>query len=189
MIRIATAGDAAACHDIYAPAVLHSAITFETELPGNQAMADRIEARLAHYPWLVFEDEGQVLGYTYAGRFRERAAYDWIAETSVYVHENARRRGIARRLYTCLLDVMQMQGFNQAVGAITLPGESSVAMHGALGFQPAGVWRHCGYKLGQWHDVGLWQRELAVPANPPPAIMPFARMRHDSALQVRLALG
>lgn len=180
MIRIATAADAAACHDIYAPAVLHTAITFETELPGTEAMAGRIEARLAHYPWLVFEDEGQVLGYACAGRFRERAAYDWIAETSIYVHAEARRRGIARKLYGTLLDAMRLQGINQAVGVITLPGQSSVTMHETMGFTPAGVWRSSGYKLDAWWDVGVWQLELQQPENPPQRVIPFAELRETA---------
>ena len=156
MIRIARTGDAEAIHSIYAPAVIDTAITFETELPGADAMRQRIHTRLQHYPWLVWETERQVLAYAYATRFRERAAYDWIAETSIYVHENARRRGIARRLYGALLEAMRLQGINQAVGVITLPGDVSVALHEALDFTPAGFWRKAGYKLGQWWDVGVW---------------------------------
>ena len=115
MIRIAHAEDAAAVHAIYAPAVTGSAITFETELPGTEVMRQRILTRLQHYPWLVWEESGAVLAYAYATRFRERAAYDWIAETSIYVHTDAQRRGIARRLYGVLLDVMQLQGINNRV--------------------------------------------------------------------------
>src|SRR5581483_654046 len=141
MIRTARPDDAETIHAIYAPAITHTAITFETELPGAEAMRQRIVTRLQYYPWLVWEEHGEVLAYAYATRFRERAAYDWIAETSIYVHENARRRGIARRLYGGLLDVMRLQGINQAVGVITMPGEVSVALHDALGFEPAGIWR------------------------------------------------
>jgi L-amino acid N-acyltransferase YncA len=173
MIRIARAEDAQAIHAIYAPAVDDTAITFETEHPGVEAMRQRIITRLQHYPWLVWEENGQVLAYAYATRFRERAAYDWIAETSIYVHADARRRGIARKLYNALLDVMRLQGINQAVGVITLPGDISVALHEAMGFTPAGVWRKAGYKLGRWWDVGVWQRELQTPANPPIAVTVF----------------
>ncbi|WP_266181271.1 GNAT family N-acetyltransferase [Dyella humicola] len=173
MIRIAHADDAAAIHDIYTPSVLHGVATFETELPGVEAMRERILGRLKQYPWLVWEEEGRVLAYAYASRFRERAAYDWIAETSIYVHADARRRGIARRLYGVLLDAMRLQGLNQAVGVITLPGEGSVIMHEAIGFTPAGVWRSSGYKLGRWWDVGVWQKELQAPETPPVAVMPF----------------
>jgi L-amino acid N-acyltransferase YncA len=175
MIRIAHDEDAAAIHAIYAPSVSGVA-TFETELPGVDAMRERLRARLQHYPWLVWEDAGEVLAYAYAGRFRERAAYDWIAETSIYVHADAQRRGIARRLYGVLLDVMRLQGITQAVGVITLPGTASVAMHEAMDFTSAGIWRQCGYKLGQWWDVGVWQKELQAAMNPPTAVTPFPRL-------------
>ncbi|GAA0888284.1 GNAT family N-acetyltransferase [Rhodanobacter soli] len=173
MIRIARDEDAAAIHAIYAPSIISGVATFETELPGVDAMRERLRARLQHYPWLVWEGAGEVLAYAYAGRFRERAAYDWIAETSIYVRADAQRRGIARRLYGVLLDVMRLQGITQAVGVITLPGTVSVTMHEAMGFTPAGVWRQCGYKLGQWWDVGVWQKELQPATIPPPAVTPF----------------
>jgi phosphinothricin acetyltransferase len=176
MIRTARGEDAAAIHAIYAPSVSAGVATFETELPGVETMRERLRARLQHYPWLVWEDAGEVLAYAYAGRFRERAAYDWIAETSIYVRHDAQRRGIARRLYDVLLDVMRLQGITQAVGVITRPGTASVAMHEAMGFTSAGVWRQCGYKLGQWWDVGVWQKELQAATNPPAAVIPFPQL-------------
>lgn len=176
MIRIARDDDAAAIHAIYAPSVLAGTATFETVLPGVEVMRERLRARLQHYPWLVWDEAGEVLAYAYAGRFRERAAYDWIAETSIYVRADAHRRGIARKLYGVLLDVMRLQGINQAVGVITLPGNVSVAMHEAMGFAPAGVWRQCGYKLGQWWDVGVWQKQLQIPVAIPSPIIPFSQL-------------
>ena len=187
MIRIARDEDAAAIHAIYAPSITDGVATFETELPGVAVMGERIRARLLRYPWLVWEEAGEVLAYAYAGRFRERAAYDWIAETSIYVRADAHRRGIARRLYGVLLDTMRLQGINQAVGVITLPGTVSVAMHEAMGFSATGVWRQCGYKLGQWWDVGVWQKELQPVASPPQPVMPFPAMVESTALQRLLA--
>jgi len=182
MIRIARVDDADAVHAIYAPAITETAVTFETELPGVEAMRLRIVNRLQQYPWLVWEESGEVLAYAYATRFRERAAYDWIAETSIYVHANARRRGIARHLYGVLLDVMRFQGINQAVGVITLPGDVSVSLHEAMGFTPAGVWRQSGYKLGQWWDVGVWQKELQTPMNPPVPVRAFSSLADSREL-------
>ncbi|ODT91081.1 MAG: GNAT family N-acetyltransferase [Rhodanobacter sp. SCN 67-45] len=175
-IRTARDEDAAAIHAIYAPSVSDGVATFETGLPGVEAMRERLRARLEHYPWLVWEEAGEVLAYAYAGRFRERAAYDWIAETSIYVRADAQRRGIARQLYGVLLDVMRLQGITQAVGVITLPGVASVAMHEAMGFTSTGVWRQCGYKLGRWWDVGVWQKELQAAANPPAPVTPFPQL-------------
>ncbi|MFC5740723.1 GNAT family N-acetyltransferase [Dyella tabacisoli] len=186
MIRVARIEDAAAIHAIYAPAITDSAITFENELPGVEAMCERIRTRLQHYPWLVWVEQGQVLAYAYATRFRERAAYDWIAETSIYVHADARRRGIARRLYAALLDSMRLQGINQAVGVITLPGKVSVALHESMGFDPAGVWRKAGYKLGQWWDVGVWQLQLNEPHIPPGPVIAFSSLAHSPQLDLAL---
>ncbi|MEO5831074.1 MAG: N-acetyltransferase family protein [Rhodanobacter sp.] len=186
MIRIARDEDAAAIHAIYATSVSSGTATFETALPGVDTMRERMRSRLQHYPWLVWEEAGEVLAYAYAGRFRERAAYDWIAETSIYVHAGAYRRGIARRLYGALLEVMRLQGITQAVGVITLPGTVSVALHEAMGFRAAGVWHQCGYKLGQWWDVGVWQKELQPAMNPPAAVTPFPHLL-PAALQSLLA--
>lgn len=182
-IRIALPDDAAAIHGIYAPSVIRGTATFETELPGVATMRERLVARLAHYPWLVWEHAGEVLAYAYASRFRERAAYDWIAETSVYVREDAQRHGIARRLYGTLLDAMRLQGLTQAVGVITLPGEASVQLHASMGFEPAGVWRQCGYKLGRWWDVGVWQKTLQPSPEQPAAVTPFASLQGMPALR------
>ncbi|MGN2250924.1 GNAT family N-acetyltransferase [Frateuria sp. GZRe14] len=187
MIRIAHPDDAVAIHAIYAPSVTHGVATFETVPPGVPAMRERIATRLAHYPWLVWESEGAVLAYAYASRFRDRAAYDWIAETSIYVREDAQRSGLARRLYGALLEAMCLQGINQAVGVITLPGEPSVRLHEAMGFTPAGVWRQSGYKLGRWWDVGVWQKTLQPPAEPPAPVVPFAVLRDSPALEALLA--
>jgi L-amino acid N-acyltransferase YncA len=186
MIRVARVADAQAIHDIYAPSITDGAATFETVLPGAAPIAERIEKRLGDYPWLVWAEHDRVLAYAYAGRFRERAAYDWIAETSIYVAADAQRRGIARSLYTTLLDVMRLQGIQQAVGVITLPGAASVSLHEALGFAPAGVWRRAGYKLDRWWDVGVWQKELQRPADPPAPVIPFRALQQSPALREAL---
>ncbi|HET8899876.1 MAG TPA: GNAT family N-acetyltransferase [Rhodanobacteraceae bacterium] len=182
-IRPACGDDAVAIHAIYAPHIESGVATFETAVPTVAAMRERILARLTHYPWLVWEEAGTVLAYAYAGRFRERAAYDWIAETSIYVHPAAQGRGIARRLYGVLLKAMRLQGLTQAMGVITLPGAASVALHESMGFVPAGVWQQSGYKLGQWWDVGVWQLMLQTPSQPPTAVTPFAALAGSQALR------
>lgn len=183
MIRMARAADAAAIRDIYALSVTDGVATFETAVPAVDTMQERLRTRLLHYPWLVWEDAGEILAYAYAGRFRERAAYDWIAETSIYVRADAQRRGLALGLYGRLLEVMRLQGINQAVGVITLPGETSVALHQRIGFSPAGVWRQCGYKRGQWWDVGVWQMQLQSAATPPSPFVPIPQLLDSRSLQ------
>ena len=128
-------------------------------------MATRIEAKLPRYPWLVADDNDSVIGYAYAGAHRERAAYAWSAEVSVYVAETARRRGVARRLYQTLFDLLDRQGYRMAYAGITLPNPASVGFHEAMGFEPVGVYHNVGWKHGQWRDVGWW--ELVLGDNAP----------------------
>jgi L-amino acid N-acyltransferase YncA len=166
--RAATPDDAAAIAEIYAPFVTRSAVSFETEPPGEAAIRARIESGGDLYPWLVGEsDDGRLLGYAYAARFRDRPAYRFAVETSVYLRAEAAGRGLGRGLYAHLLEILERQSFTQAIAAITLPNEASVRLHEKLGFERAGTYRHVGWKFDEWHDVGLWQRPLAKPGTPP----------------------
>ncbi len=172
MIRLATAADAEGILAIYAPIVRTSPITFEIEPPTPGQMAGRVGDTLAKYPWLVFDEGGEVAGYAYATTHRVRAAYQWSVETSVYIAEHHRRRGLGRILYESLFGVLAAQGFVNAYAGITLPNPASVALHEAVGFTPLGVYRQIGFKAGGWHDVGWWERRIvpqtATPAAPTP---------------------
>jgi phosphinothricin acetyltransferase len=166
MIRLATESDAPACRRIYAPNVTHTAISFELEVPSVEEMARRIATKLPRFPWLVCADP-DVLGYAHAGNYRDRPAYQWSVETSVYVAAEARGRGVGRRLYTALLDLLRRQGFVTAYAGIALPNEASVRLHEFQGFTPIGIYRNAGFKLGQWRDVGWWQLQLQDPPTEP----------------------
>jgi L-amino acid N-acyltransferase YncA len=168
-IRIATPEDAAAVHAIYAPLVVTTPISFEIEPPGVEEMRRRIEATLPLFPWLVGEDEsGAVNGYVYAGRYAQRAAYQWSVETTVYVRADARGQGVGRRLYADLLRRLREMGYCQAFAGITQPNTGSVALHERLGFTKVGVFRDAGFKFGAWHGVGYWELSLQKPAQPAP---------------------
>jgi L-amino acid N-acyltransferase YncA len=158
--RLATSDDAAAIAAIYAPHVLGSATSFELEPPDAAEMARRLAAVLAHAPWLVACDGDAVLGYAYASRHRDRAAYQWSVDVSVYIGGDQRRRGIGGALYRSLFALLRLQGFYSAHAGITLPNAASVGIHEALGFRPIGIYRAVGFKLGAWHDVGWWQLPL-----------------------------
>lgn len=167
-IRPATPQDAEAIAAIYAPYVTDRAVSFETEAPSPQEMRERIERGGDQFPWFVADDlDGAILGYAYAGPFRTRFAYRFAVETSVYVADDAQGRGAGRSLYERLLSTLQSQGFAQAVAVIAVPNQTSVAFHERFGFVHGGTHRRVGYKLGEWHDVGFWQRELAQVAHPP----------------------
>jgi phosphinothricin acetyltransferase len=173
-LRAARADDSAALAEIYAPYVARSYVSFETDPPDADEMRRRIEAGGGLYAWLVAEVAASVAGYAYACAFRPRAAYRFSVETSVYLRPGIERRGLGTKLYQALLRVAEDQGFTQAVGAISLPNPASVALHERLGFRNAGTYSDVGYKLGRWHDVGLWQRPLAPTANPPAEPRPLA---------------
>jgi phosphinothricin acetyltransferase len=171
-VRPAHEEDAAAVADIYRPYVAGSPVSFETEPPDASEMARRMAGDL--YPWLVAEEEGGGLaGYAYAAAFRTRPAYRFAVETTVYVRAGAHRRGTGAALYAPLLASLERQGFTQAIAAITLPNEASVRLHERFGFSRAGTYAQVGWKLGSWHDVGLWQRALAEAADPPAEPRPY----------------
>jgi phosphinothricin acetyltransferase len=130
-------------------------------------MRERIASTLAQLPWLVSEDAaGQVNGYAYASRYRERAAYQWAVETTVYLREDARGQGLGKALYAVLFDQLARLGYFQAFAGIALPNAASVALHESVGFQAIGIFRSVGFKFGAWRDVGWWQRSLQLPSNP-----------------------
>jgi L-amino acid N-acyltransferase YncA len=159
-IRPAEPTDAAALLAIYTPVVRQTAISFELEPPTEAAFAARIERVTATDPWLVLERDGAVAGYAYATDFRGRAAYAATRETTVYVHPDHRRTGVARRLMVALLDEMARRGAHVAVAVIALPNPASVALHEALGFSYVGTVHEAGSKFGTWHDEGFWEQRL-----------------------------
>lgn len=170
-IRDATEDDAAACAAIYEPYVTGTAISFELEPPSAAEMAARIAAARRTHAWLVLEEDGRVVAYAYAGPFRERAAYRWSCEVSVYVEAGRRRTGAGRALYEELLRRLAERGYRTALAGMTLPNEASVALHRAMGFEPVGTYRRVGFKHGRWHDVAWTQRMLGGD-EPPSAMMP-----------------
>ncbi|MGY1826603.1 N-acetyltransferase family protein [Blastococcus sp. SYSU DS0541] len=167
-VRDATVADAAACAAIYAPYVTGTAITFETEPPTAEQMAGRIAAALRTHAWLVLEDDGAVVGYAYAGPYKERAAYRWSCEVSVYLAEGRGRRGGGRALYAALFERLARRGYRTAIAGMTLPNEPSEGLHAAMGFEPIGTYRRIGWKHGRWRDV-LWAQRPLGPYDEDPA--------------------
>lgn len=152
--------DAAACAAIYAPFVNDTVISFEDVAPTAAEVAARIERLVKTHAWVVAEDEGEILGYAYGCPHRERAAYRWATEVSVYVDSRHQRRGAGRALYEALFGLLAERGYRIALAGIALPNHPSVALHEACGFEPVGVYRRIGFKLDTWWDVGWWQLQL-----------------------------
>lgn len=145
---------------IYAPYVTDTAISFEETPPTANEFAARIERSLSRWQWLVAESEDSVVGYAYGSPHRERAAYRWSVEVSVYVDRGFHRQGLGRALYTRLLADLADKGFCHAYAGTTLPNDPSVKLHTAMGFTPIGVFRAIGWKFERWHDVAWFQRTL-----------------------------
>jgi phosphinothricin acetyltransferase len=170
-LRLATAADAASIHGIYAPIVRDTFISFEIDPPSVGEMERRVGKTLAKHPWLVCEDGEGIAGYAYASEHRDRLAYQWSVDVSCYVHERARRRGIASRLYRALFRILERQGFTNAFAGIALPNDASVGMHASVGFVTVGTYVNVGFKSGEWRDVVWMQRPLATPpAKPEPPL-------------------
>ena len=159
-IRTATPADAEVIQRIYAPIVANTAISFEEELPSVAEMARRISSTSQTHPYLVATQDGTVCGYAYASSHRERAAYRYSVDTTVYVAPEAQRTGVGVALYRELLPELKRRGFHMTYAGIALPNPGSVALHESVGFKPLGVYREVGFKFGRWHDVGWWQRLL-----------------------------
>lgn len=160
MIRIADPADAEALLSVYAQ-YIDTPITFEYALPTAEEFRRRILTTLEEYPYLVWEEDGRLLGYAYAHRFRSREADRWGAELSVYVDRNAHSRGVGKALYTELMRLLRQQGVKTAYGCVTLPNGKSEALHSSLGFTEAGVFHSAGFKAGQWFDVIWYEKALA----------------------------
>ena len=160
MIDDITEADAAAVAAIYNPYIEGTCITFEIDPVTPQTMARRIRATRERYPWIGWREEGELLGYAYLTRYRDRAAYDHVAESSVYLRPAASGRGIGTALYRRLVALAPAHGISQIIGVIALPNDISEQLHAALGFRRAGVLEGVGYKFGRHVDTACWQ--LAV---------------------------
>ncbi|KZB80409.1 GNAT family N-acetyltransferase [Amycolatopsis regifaucium] len=166
VIREATEDDAAACAEIYAPYVTDTVISFETEPPKPDEMAERITKARRSHAWLVLEDdEGRVIGYAYAGPFSGRPAYRWSCEVSVYLERGRQRKGGGRALYQALLDRLASRGFRNFCAGMVVPNDASAGLHKAMGFEPVGTYKRIGYKHGAWWDVAWMQ--LCLPEAEP----------------------
>ena len=186
-IRMATKGDAAAVAAIYSPYVTDAVTSFEIDPPGPGDIAARIETVLARAPWLVYTNSGAgVVGYAYASRHHERAAYQWSVDVAVYIHAAHHRRGIGRALYEKLFALLRLQGFYVAHAGVTLPNAASVGLHESMGFVPVGVYPAVGWKFGAWRDVGWWRLPLQDLVPPPAAPLTVAEAQALPAWQALL---
>jgi L-amino acid N-acyltransferase YncA len=156
-IRLAECRDVPGILEIYAPFILHTAVTFEEIVPNEESFWNRIQEIMTELPFLVCEIDGRVAGYAYASGYRSRASYRWSKEVSVYIHPDFQRKKVAHALYTSLHELVRFQGIANLLAIITMPNESSVAFHEQFGYRKCAEFSKVGYKLNQWQNVGWFE--------------------------------
>ncbi len=172
-LRKAVNADVPAMLEIYLPYVNETAITFEIDPPTLNDFQQRFSDTVTDFPWLVCEQNGKIAGYAYATSFRTRKAYRWSVESTVYVDQDLRGKGIGIALYQELILRLRAMGVVNVIGGISLPNDASVSLHEKLGFIQVAQLKNIGFKLGKWWDVGYWQLELQTPSLNPSELRPF----------------
>jgi phosphinothricin acetyltransferase len=157
MIRPVRIEDGPAIREIYNYYIEHTVITFDEEPLAAGIMESRIRDGGALYPWIVWEEAGEILGYAYLHQWRDRAAYRFSAEDSIYVREDRQGRGIGGQMLACLLEGAKKSGLHTVIAGITLPNERSVSLHEKFGFRESARFGEVGYKFNAWLDVGYWE--------------------------------
>ncbi len=166
IIRNAVPQDTRALLDIYGPYVKNTAISFEYEVPSVEEFQKRIENTTKKYPYLIAEEDNQILGYAYAGAFYGRAAYDWSVETTIYLAPGATKKGVGRLLYKSLEEKLKEMGILNLYACIAYPDEedeyldkNSALFHEHMGYQKVGEFHKCGYKFGRWYSM-IWMEKI-----------------------------
>lgn len=157
MIRPVNTADAPAICGIYNYYIVNTAVSFEETPVSAAEMEGRIRTVTAKYPWFVWEEAGEVLAYAYVNTWKERAAYRYAAELSIYVKHGAEGRGLGKKLMARLLEAVRETEIHVLVSGITVPNERSAALHEKFGFQKIAQFNEIGFKLDQWLDVGYWE--------------------------------
>ncbi len=186
LIRDAVLSDAPRLAEIYRYYVQKTAITFEYDPPAVSAFQSRMERTMERYPYLVAEVDGTVQGYAYAGAFKDRAAYDWSCELSIYLNPHARRNGLGRALYEAMEDRLSKMGMLNLYACIGVPEAEdeyltmdSVRFHRAMGFATVGTFRNCGYKFGRWYHM-VWMEKVIGSHQIPTAPVRWYRQNNKS---------
>ena len=184
VIRKASPDDAEELLKIYTPYVKNTAISFEYEVPSVEEFRGRIVHTLKRYPYLVAECGGEIVGYTYAGEFKSRNAYDWAVETTVYIKQDKRRNGIGRLLYVALEKTLKRQGILNMNACIAVPEDKdehltkdSPSFHEKMGFQLVGTFHQCGYKFNHWYDMVWMEKMIGKHVSNQPQVIPFSEIK------------
>ena len=175
-VQMVSPSDAEELLEIYRPYVAKTAISFEYTVPSVSEFQGRICHTLERFPYLKAVDEGKILGYAYASPFKERAAYSWAVETSIYVAQEKRRAGVGTALYRVLEEILARQHVTNVNACIVYPHPESIAFHERHGYRMVAHFTKCGYKLGAWHDMVWMEKLLALHPEKPQPVIPITQL-------------
>jgi len=186
ILSVASPDDAEALLAIYAPYVRETAISYEYNVPTVEEFRQRIEKILENYPYLIAKVDGEIVGYAYASRFELRRAYDWDAETSIYIRQDMRVKGIGRALYTALEEALKIQNYVNLVACIAYTEQESKYLthdsthfHEKMGYRLFGHFKNCGYKFDRWFDMTWLEKRIADIYDTPQDLIPFPEIRSE----------
>lgn len=182
-IRFAAKEDSSFLLKIYSQ-YIETPITFEYTLPSEEEFANRIKEITKEYPYIICEDGDKIVGYAYAHRQMERTAYQWNAELSVYIDKNFTSKGIGKKMYTILLEILKLQGVKNVYGGVTEPNEKSRNLHVSLGFRQLGTYRNTGYKCGRWLDVTWFEKQISDYDKNPSQFIPVTKIQPEKIQKI-----
>ena len=166
MIRLATEKDVPEILEIYAPYVENTTVTFEYDVPCRRSFLQRFYEITAQFPWLVWEEEGRILGYAYASAPYSRAAFSWCAEPSIYLRPEARGKGIGKKLYAVLEKILELQGYQVLYALITDENLESIRFHSKMAYETRVSFPDCGFKFGRWLGLVWMEKRLKIVQSP-----------------------
>lgn len=177
-VRMAVKEDLPQILEIYAPYVLETAVSFEYTVPTLEEFTVRFQNITKQFPWLVWEEQGKIWGYAYASAPFTRAAYQWCAAASIYLHPQVQGKGIGKRLYQALEEILTIQGYRKLYAVVTTANEASVAFHQAVGYTHLVTFSDCGVKFGKLYGTVWLEKDLntvGIPSSPPICIDEIVR--------------
>lgn len=186
-IRLATLNDAEQILAIYRPYITDTTVTFEYDVPALETFRQRMESIMQEYPYLVYEIGETIVGYAYASKQRDRAAYQWNVELSVYFNHHFHGQGHGRKLCETLLGILAEQRVHHVYSLVTLPNQASEKLHMKLGFTPLCIFEKTGYKFANWHDVAWFQKQLLPHTQVPPVFLPIRNINHQQLAKLLVA--
>lgn len=182
-VRLATVNDSNEILKIYGQ-YIDTAITFEYALPSEEEFRERVKSIISQYPYLIYEEDGRIIGYAYASRYKERTAYQWGAELSIYIDSNFTSKGIGKVLCLTLIELLKLQEVRTVYGCVTLPNEKSEKLQISLGFKKVGILHNAGYKCDKWRDVAWFEKVIATCDKNPKDFISISKIPEDKILKI-----